>query len=95
MRIGVKAVGYASWRVLFLEMGEYNPKRSFIKVLRNREFAVHVPVLDVGCDPCGGEEKCVKYCPSSCIGFVDARKAALIREESKIGKFPAPLIGGL
>jgi Fe-S-cluster-containing hydrogenase component 2 len=77
----------------FVHYKEYNPKISFIRVLKNEEMGIYIPVLDVRCDLCGGEEKCVKYCPSDALEFVDTKKAALIRKESKMGRFPAVFIG--
>lgn len=73
--------------------GEYNPNRSFIRVLRNTEMNVHIPVLQINapCDECG---KCVESCPTKALQFVKPEEAALIRKNNSIGLFPAPLIKG-
>ena len=69
--------------------GEYNPQRSRIRVLRNMELDVSIPVIDATCDFCG---KCTEWCFEEAIKFVDYEEAALIRKEAKIGCFPSPVI---
>ncbi|MFC1887094.1 4Fe-4S dicluster domain-containing protein [Thermodesulfobacteriota bacterium] len=70
--------------------GEYNPKHSSIKVLRNMEFDVSIPVLSRDCDFCG---QCIEWCFESAIKFVDYEEAALIRKRAKVGCFPSPFVG--
>ncbi len=70
--------------------GEYNPKRSLIKVMRHLEFDVSIPVIDTSCDYCG---KCVEWCFPEAIRFVGLEEAAIIRKEARIGCFPSPVIG--
>ena len=70
--------------------GEYNPSNSCIKVLRNAELNVNIPVINVRCDFCG---KCVEWCFQEAIRFVSLEEAAIMRKEAKIGCFPAPIIG--
>ena len=70
--------------------GEYNPQKSCIRVLRNMELDVSIPVIDATCDFCG---KCTEWCFQEAIKFVDYEEAALIRKEAKIGCFPSPVIG--
>ena len=70
--------------------GEYNPQKSCIKVLRNMELDVNIPVIEVGCDFCG---KCTDWCFQEAIKFVDLEEAAIMRKGAKIGCFPAPVIG--
>ncbi len=77
----------------FARRGEYNPKRSFIRVLSNKDMNINIPVLGVGCDLCGGEEKCVCSCPTGVLKFVSLEEAALLRKETKMGIFPAPRMG--
>ena len=69
--------------------GEYNPHKSCIRVLRNDELDVSIPVIDVTCNFCG---KCTEWCFSEAINFVDMEEAAIIRKGAKIGFFPAPVI---
>jgi len=69
--------------------GEYNPTRSYIKVLSNKDMDVSIPVLRIGCDFCA---KCVEFCPSEAIKIVTQQEAAVIRKGSKLGTFPIPLI---
>lgn len=38
--------------------GEYNPEKSLIKVMRNAELDVSIPVISVQCDFCG---KCAEW----------------------------------
>ena len=70
--------------------GEYNPKKSYIRLVRNREMNVNIVALGMQCDYCG---KCVEACLPGAIKFVNLGEAAIIRKESKIGAFPAPVIG--
>ena len=67
----------------FKRGAEYQPSKSFIKVLRNEEINVFIPVLQMGCNP-DGCEKCVKWCPTQALKFVSPRDAALIRKNNKI-----------
>ena len=76
----------------FTKRGEYNPKKSFIKVISNKDMNVNIPVLLATCDFCG---KCVDSCPKKVLQFVELDEAALLRRETKMGRFPAPLISGL
>jgi ferredoxin len=71
------------------KFGEFNPKKSFIKILFNRDMGIYIPVLSVLFDFCG---KCVNNCPSKAIEFVDIHEAALRRKKVKLPSFPAPLI---
>ena len=73
-----------------VKTGEYNPAKSCIKVLKNMEMDVTIPVVDVSCDFCG---KCADWCFDNAIEFVSFEDAALIRKENKLGRFPAPIVG--
>ena len=66
--------------------GEYNPQKSYIRVLRNREMDVNIPVLDVRCDLCN---KCVEWCPTKTLSFVSWEEASILRKENKPGIMPA------
>jgi len=71
------------------KQGEYNPRKSFIRVLRNREMDVNVITLGIRCDFCG---QCIEWCPTKALRFVSFEEAAIIRKENKIGIAIAPLI---
>ena len=70
--------------------GEYNPQKSYIRVLRNMELDVSLPAIDVKCDFCG---KCTEWCFQEAIRFVSWEEAALIRKQARIGRFPSPVLG--
>ena len=69
--------------------GEYNPKRSWIKLIRNREMDVNIVALDVRCNFCN---QCVEWCFPKALKFDSWENAAIVRKENKMGKFPAPLL---
>jgi len=69
--------------------GEYNPKKSNIRILKNWEMDVNIAILDLHCDFCN---KCVKWCPTDAIEFVSSEEAAILRKQNPIGSFPAPLV---
>src|SRR4030042_4724229 len=69
--------------------GEYNPQKSCIKVLKNNELDVSIPVIGADCDFCG---KCTEWCFQEAIRFVDHAEAALIRKKAMIGSFPSPVV---
>lgn len=71
--------------------GEYNPKKAFIRVLKNREMSVDIVVVDVRCDYCG---RCIEWCFPRAIRIVELAEAAVIRKENRIGVFPAPMVAG-
>jgi carbon-monoxide dehydrogenase iron sulfur subunit len=70
--------------------GEYNLRSSCIKVMKNRELDVNIPVISVGCDFCG---ECAKWCFPQAINFVNLEEAAIVRKKAAIGCFPAPVVG--
>lgn len=72
-----------------IKSGEYNPRKSHIKLIRNREMDVNVVAIDSHCDFCAA---CAKWCPNEALTIVDAKEAVLIRKKNKLGKFPAPLV---
>ena len=72
--------------------GECNPKRSFIRVMTNKEMDVNIPAVSMACNFCG---KCVECCPPKALKFVSLPEAALLRKGSKIGSFPVPLLGAI
>ncbi len=72
-----------------VRVGEYNPQKSCIKVLRNMELDVSIPVVEVGCDCCG---KCTEWCFDGAIKFVTKEEAAIMRKSARVGCFPAPVV---
>ena len=72
-----------------VKTGEYNPQKSCIRVLKNIELDVSIPVIETTCDFCG---KCAEWCFQEAIRFVDYEEAALIRKGAKIGCFPSPMV---
>jgi carbon-monoxide dehydrogenase iron sulfur subunit len=69
--------------------GEYNPAKSYIRVMRNKDLDVNLPVLAVQClESC---ERCVEFCPTRCLRFTTLKEGALIRKKAKIGSIPAPV----
>ena len=72
--------------------GEYNPKKSYIRVLKNWELDVNVVALDLHCDFCN---ECTAWCPTRAIRFERVEDAALIRQKNPLGIFPAPWINSV
>ena len=68
---------------------EYNPAKSLVRVLKNPEMDVSIPVISVQCDFCG---KCAEWCFDKAIEFVSFEDAAILRKQNKLGRFPAPLV---
>jgi Fe-S-cluster-containing dehydrogenase component len=69
--------------------GEYNPKKSYIRLLKNWEMDVSIAALDLHCDAC---QQCVNWCPAKAIRFQSAAEAAVLRKKSPMGVFPAPFM---
>jgi len=69
--------------------GEYNPEKSRIKIMRNTELDVNIPVISPKCDACG---KCTEWCFTKAIRFVSPKEATILRKKTKIGEFPAPIV---
>ena len=72
--------------------GEFNPRKSYIRVLRNKEMDTNMVALDTRCDFCG---ECVEYCLPEAIRFVDFHEAIVKWKGVSAGSIPAPLIGSL
>jgi len=72
------------------KQGQYNPQKSYIKVLRNWEMDVNVVALDLHCDFCN---ECVNWCGSKAIRFVGYEEGAVLRKNNRMGIFPAPFLG--
>jgi len=71
------------------KFGEYNPKKSYIKVIRNREMDVNIIALDSKCDFCN---ECVDWCLSKALKIVTLEQAAILRKENRIGSFAVPIV---
>ena len=71
------------------KQGEYNPKKSYIRVLANKDFGVYLPVLTTECDFCG---KCVELCPEQALKISEPGETAIMMRTAKIGRFAVPLI---
>jgi carbon-monoxide dehydrogenase iron sulfur subunit len=71
------------------KQGEYNPKKSYIRVIANNDFGVYIPVLKTECDFCG---KCIELCPEDALEISELGEAAIMMRKCKIGRFPIPLI---
>ena len=68
---------------------EYNPHKSYIRLVKNKEMDVSIATLDVRCDFCN---KCIESCLPKAIRFAELGEAAIVRKVNKIGVFPAPFI---
>jgi len=68
--------------------GEYNPRKSFIRIMANEETGVYIPILDIECGMCG---KCVQACPQNALSVVELGDAILQRKGATIGSFPIPV----
>ena len=71
--------------------GEYNPQKSLIRLIRNKEMDVNIVTLDVRCNLCN---RCVEWCFPGALHFMDWKEAAVVRKGNKLGRFPAPLFRG-
>jgi Fe-S-cluster-containing dehydrogenase component len=73
---------------------EYNPKKSFIRIMANEEAEVYVPILDIQCTFCG---KCADACPVAALEPVDLAKGIGSMKGGTMGIFPLPVysIAGL
>jgi Fe-S-cluster-containing hydrogenase component 2 len=72
--------------------GEFRPKAAHIRIMRNRELMVNIPVLKVGCDRCGGDPQCVANCPYDALEYITWEEAARLRREHPIGSMPMVLM---
>lgn len=68
--------------------GEYNPRKSFIRILSNEETGIYIPILDIHCDFCN---QCVEACPLEALSIVELREAIVNRKNAVMGSFPIPV----
>lgn len=69
--------------------GEYNPTKSYIKLLRNKETGFNMAVLDINCRLCGA---CAEWCPRNALKFTTSAEATSIMKGSKVGDLPVPVV---
>lgn len=72
--------------------GCFNPKKAYIKIIKNFKYKVYIPVFTLSCDSCEGTPACVGICPTKSISYIDEETAVF--EINKTGKFPALFIKG-
>lgn len=72
--------------------GEFNPKKSYIRVMKNKEMDIHIPTLGTKCDYCGD---CVEACMPGVLSFVPLEEARLKWKGTKMGRFPTPMFSNL
>jgi len=72
---------------------EYNPTKAYIRIYRNREMCVFIPMLSVRCDLCHGKLMCAKWCPEKVLTFLPWEEVAKRRKQMDLGKFPAAYFG--
>jgi carbon-monoxide dehydrogenase iron sulfur subunit len=71
------------------KQGEYNPKKSYIRIISNNDFGVYLAVLKTECDFCGA---CVEWCPEDALKISGLGEAAISTRTSKIGRFAIPSV---
>jgi len=73
---------------------EYNPKKSFIRIMANEEAEVYIPILDIQCTFCG---QCVDACPVGALKNAGLAEGIGMMKGGTIGIFPLPMyaIAGL
>ena len=68
--------------------GEYNPKRSYIRIMANEEAEVYIPILDIQCNFCG---KCVDACTVEALKIVRLGEGVGAMKGATMGSFPVPV----
>ncbi len=71
---------------------EFNPSKSYIRVIRNQEMDINMVALGVKRNFCN---ECVEWCLPRAIEFVDLHEAIVKWKGTKVGSLPAPLFGSL
>jgi anaerobic carbon-monoxide dehydrogenase iron sulfur subunit len=74
------------------KLGEFNPDKSYIKVLRNKDMDINLVTMSTRCDFCG---ECIESCPPVALQFVDFNEAILKWKGVKVVSLPAPLVSNL
>ena len=70
--------------------GEFNPRKSCIRVIKNDEMDINMVTLSTRCDPSCNE--CVEWCLPEAIRFVGLKEGLMKWKGVKVGSLPAPLI---
>ena len=73
-----------------VKYGEFNPRKSYIQVMKNKDFDINIVGIATSCDYCG---ECVRWCLPNALKFMDLNKAIIKWKGVKLGSFPAILIG--
>jgi Fe-S-cluster-containing dehydrogenase component len=68
---------------------EFNPAKSYIRVLKNKEMDISLVALSPQCSFCN---ECVKACLPQALEFVSLEEAILKWKGTRFGRIPAPLI---
>ena len=71
-------------------LGEFNPRRANIRVMKNKTMDLHLVAWGTGCVLC---QECVAACLPGALEFVDLEHAVLNWKAAKVGRLPAPLFG--
>ena len=74
----------------YIKQGKFNPRKSYIQVMKNKEFDINIIGLGTKCDNCG---ECIKWCLPNALKFVNLDEAIIKWKGVKLGRFPALLIG--
>ena len=69
--------------------GEFNPRKSYIKIIKNKEMDLNIAALGVKCDFC---EQCVQWCLPGAIKFMALEEAYVSFKGKGPGIIPAPLL---
>jgi ferredoxin len=75
--------------------GEYNPQKSYIKILRNDDIDTHIPVVQSGDDQCDFCGRCVEWCPEKILKIMAPEEAVIARRKSKVGTIPLPMVASI
>lgn len=59
----------------FYHGNEFKRSSSKVRILKIEGKGVDVPVIDPSCDLCGGEPRCVDYCPTGILACVEVKPA--------------------
>jgi formate hydrogenlyase subunit 6/NADH:ubiquinone oxidoreductase subunit I len=67
---------------------EFNPKKSYIRLIANEEANVYIPILDIRCSFCGN---CVEACPTKALKIVNLEEAIGAMKGATVGSFALPV----
>jgi len=72
---------------------DVKPSDSRIKVLKLEELEIHIPVVKINCDLCGGHPICAAQCPTGALRFLELGQALSMRKAMRLQKLFVPVIG--